>query len=186
MTAMVIWPGATSQQIQDEVLNRMEKEFEQIDHYEKIVTFSRQGFGGMTLTVRGGTSKDDQREAWYWGAQEVQRHQARAARRRRRPNLQRRVRRRLQPDVRRQGRRHGPGGTRRHRGGRQAAPAQVPMVKKVDVLGRQGERVYVEFSHERLAALGITPLQIAESLRRRTVFSRAAQSTRAATASSYV
>jgi multidrug efflux pump subunit AcrB len=25
MTAMVIWPGATSQQIQDEVLNRMEK-----------------------------------------------------------------------------------------------------------------------------------------------------------------
>ena len=65
MTAMVIWPGATAQQIQDEVLNRMEKKFEQIDHYEKVVTFARQGFGGMTLTVRGGTSKEDQREAWY-------------------------------------------------------------------------------------------------------------------------
>ena len=66
MTAMVIWPGATSQQVQDEVLNRMEKKFEQIDHYEKVVTFARQGFGGMTLTVRGGTSKDDQLEAaWY-------------------------------------------------------------------------------------------------------------------------
>ena len=65
MTAMVIWPGATSQQIQDEVLNRMEKKFEQIDNYEKVVTFARQGFGGMTLTVRGGTSKEDQLEAWY-------------------------------------------------------------------------------------------------------------------------
>src|SRR6185295_13730727 len=39
------------------------------------------------------------------------------------------------------------------------------MVKKVDVLGKQSERVYVEFSHERLAALGVTPQAIAESLR---------------------
>ena len=31
---------------------------------------------------------------------------------------------------------------------------KVPMVKKVDVLGKQAKKVYVEFSHERLAALG--------------------------------
>ena len=43
----------------------MEKKFEQIDHFEKVVTFARQGYGGMTLTVKGGTSKEDQREAWY-------------------------------------------------------------------------------------------------------------------------
>ena len=53
MTVIVIWPGATAQQVQDEVLNRMEKKFEQLDHYEKVVTFARQGFGGMTLTRRG-------------------------------------------------------------------------------------------------------------------------------------
>ena len=34
MTTMVIWPGATAQQMQDELLNRMEKKFEQIDHFE--------------------------------------------------------------------------------------------------------------------------------------------------------
>src|SRR5689334_5577651 len=65
MTAMVIWPGATAQQMQDEVLNRMEKKFEQLDHFEKVVTFARQGYGGMTISVKGGTSKADQREAWY-------------------------------------------------------------------------------------------------------------------------
>ncbi|NWD78472.1 efflux RND transporter permease subunit, partial [Pseudomonas gingeri] len=65
MTAMVVWPGATAQQMQDQVLNRMEKKFEQIDHFEKVVTFARQGYGGMTLTLRGGTSKADQSEAWY-------------------------------------------------------------------------------------------------------------------------
>ena len=35
---------------------------------------------------------------------------------------------------------------------------KVPMVKKVDIYGKQAKKVYVEFSNERLAALGITPL----------------------------
>src|SRR5579864_1672057 len=65
MTAIVLWPGATAQQMQDEVLNRMEKKFEQLDHYDKVVTYARQGYGGMTISVKGGTSKADQREAWY-------------------------------------------------------------------------------------------------------------------------
>jgi multidrug efflux pump subunit AcrB len=39
------------------------------------------------------------------------------------------------------------------------------MVKKVDIYGKQEKKVYVEFSNERLAALGITPLMIGESLR---------------------
>jgi multidrug efflux pump subunit AcrB len=38
------------------------------------------------------------------------------------------------------------------------------MVKKVDLYGKQSKKIYVEFSHQRLAALGITPLAIAESL----------------------
>src|SRR4029453_15838974 len=42
---------------------------------------------------------------------------------------------------------------------------KVPMVKKVDLVGKQAKRVYVEFSNERLAALGITPLALAESLK---------------------
>ena len=62
---MVMWPGATAQQMQDEVLNRMEKKFEQLDHFEKVVTYARQGYAGMTITVKGGTSHADQREAWY-------------------------------------------------------------------------------------------------------------------------
>ncbi len=42
---------------------------------------------------------------------------------------------------------------------------KVAMVKKVDIYGKQAKKIYVEFSHERLAALGITPLAIAESLK---------------------
>ena len=164
MTAIVIWPGATSQQIQDEVLNRMEKKFEQIDHYEKVVTFARQGFGGMTLTVRGGTSKPDQLEAWYQARKKFS-------------DLELEL-----PDgvvgpifndeygdvyglmyaVKGDGIGQAELGDIAEDVKRRLL--KVPMVKKVDVLGRQRERIYVEFSHERLAALGITPAQIAESL----------------------
>lgn len=165
MTVMVLWPGATSQQIQDEVLNRMEKKFEQLDHFEKVVTFARQGFGGMTLSVWGGTSKEDQREAWY---------QARKKFSDIKLELPEGV---IGPifndeygDV------YGLLYAVKGDGIGQAELSdmaevikrrllKVPMVKKVDVIGKQAKKVYVEFSNQRLAALGITPIMIAESLR---------------------
>jgi multidrug efflux pump len=165
MIAVVAWPGATAQQMQDEVMNRMEKKFEQLDHFEKVRTFSRQGFGGMTITMKGGTSHADQREAWY------------------------QVRKKLS-DIRGElpegvigpmfndefGDVYGLLYAVKADGIGQAELSdlsedvkrrllKVPMVKKVDLIGKQGKRIYVEFSHERLAALGITPLAIAESLR---------------------
>src|SRR5215468_2663435 len=165
MTLMVIWPGATAQQMQDELLNRMEKKFEQLDHFEKVKTYARQGYGAMTITVVGGTSHADQREAWYQARKKFSDVKLEL------PDgvigpifndeygdvtgllyaikgdgvsmwelsdVAEDIKRRL---------------------------LKVPMVKKVDIYGKQAKKVYVEFSNERLAALGITPLMIAESLR---------------------
>lgn len=165
MTAMVIWPGATAQQLQDQVLNRMEKKFEQIDNFEKVVTYARQGYAGMTLTVRGGTSKADQREAWYQARKKLN-------------DLSLEM-----PDgvigpilndeygdvyglmyaVKGDGVGHADLSDAAEDIKRQML--KVPMVKKIDLIGKQAKRIYVEFSHERLAALGITPLAIAESLK---------------------
>ena len=165
MTATVIWPGATAQQIQDEVLNRMEKKFEQLDHFEKVVTYARQGYGGMTITVQGSTSKKDQREAWYQARKKFSD-----------------IRLELPDGV------IGPifndefgdvygllyavkGDGISHAELSDVAEdvkrrlLKVPKVKKVDLFGKQQQRVYVEFSHQRLAALNITPAQIADSLR---------------------
>ena len=165
MTAMVVWPGATAQQVQDQVLNRMEKKFEQLDHFEKVVTFARQGYGGMTITVKGGTSHADQQEAWYQARKKFKD-----------------VERELPEGV------VGPifndeygdvTGLLYAVKGDGISPweltdiaedikrrlLKVPMVKKVDLYGKQAKKVYVEFSHEKLASLGITPLAIAESLR---------------------
>jgi len=164
MTIMVIWPGASAQQIQDEVLNRMEKKFEQLDHFEKVKTYARQGYGGMTLSVYDGTSKKDQREAWY---------QARKKFSDIKLDLPEGVIGPIFNDeygdvsallyaVKGDGIGHAELSDQAELIKRRLL--KVPMVKKVDVYGKQAKRVYVEFSHQRLAALGITPLMIAESL----------------------
>lgn len=165
MTAMVIWPGATAQQVQDEVLNRMEKKFEQLDHFEKVVTYARQGYGAMTISVVGGTSKEAQREAWY---------QARKKFSDIKLELPDGV---IGPvfndefgDV------YGMLYAIKGDGIGQAELSdmaedikrrllKVPMVNKIDIFGKQEQRVYVEFSHERLAALGISPQAIVDSLK---------------------
>ena len=165
MTAVVIWPGATAQQIQDELLNRMEKKFEQLDNFEKVKTYARQGYGGMTITVRGGTSKADQLEAWYQARKKFS-------------DIKLEL-----PDgvvgpifndeygdvtgllyaVKGDGISHAELSDIAEDIKRRLL--KVPMVKKVDLYGKQAKKVYVEFSHQRLAALGITPVLIAESLR---------------------
>src|SRR5262249_17041717 len=165
MAIMVMWPGATAQQMQDEVLNRMEKKFEQLDHFDKVKTYTRQGYAGIMLSVKGGTSHADQREAWYQARKKFSDIKSELPEGVVGPffndefgdvtgllyavkgdgisqwelsDIAEDIKRRL---------------------------LKVPMVKKVDLYGKQAKKVYVEFSHERLAALGITPLQIAESLR---------------------
>ena len=164
MTIMIMWPGASAQQIQDEVLNRLEKKFEQLDHFEKVKTFARQGYGGMTLSVYDGTSKKDQREAWY---------QARKKFSDIKLELPEGVIGPIFNDefgdvsallyaVKGDGIGHAELSDQAELIKRSLL--KVPMVKKVDIYGKQAKKVYVEFSHQRLAALGITPIMIAESL----------------------
>jgi multidrug efflux pump subunit AcrB len=165
MAVMVYWPGATAQQMQDEVLNRMEKKFEQLDHFDKVKTYARQGFAGMLISVKGGTSEADQREAWYQARKKFSDIKLELPEGVAGPifndefgdvygllyavkgdGISQWELSEISEDIKRR-------------------LLKVPMVKKVDIHGKQAKKIYVEFSHQRLAALGITPLMIAESLR---------------------
>ena len=165
MTALVIWPGATAQQIQDEVLNRMEKKFEQLDHFEKVKTYARQGYGGMTITVVGGTSKADQLEAWYQVRKKFSDIELELPEGVIGPifNDEYGDVTGLMYAVEGDGVSHAELSDVAEDIKRRLL--KVAMVKKVDIYGKQAKKVYVEFSHGRLAALGITPLAIAESLK---------------------
>ena len=50
---------------------------------------------------------------------------------------------------------------------------RVADVSKVDIIGEQSERIYIEFSHQKLSTLGISPAQIFASVDRQNVLIRA-------------
>jgi multidrug efflux pump subunit AcrB len=166
MNAVVAWPGATAQQVQDQVLNRMERELQQIEGIDHVRSFARQGYGGLNFWMTGGTPKAELERAWYLARKKIAdvRHEfppgvlgpffndefsdvisvlyAFAAPELTWPELQRLVddaQRRLQA---------------------------VPGVAKVEVFGRQRETVFVEFSSARLAALGLSPQVLMDALAR--------------------
>ncbi len=171
MNAVVAWPGATAQQVQDQVLNRMERELQKIEGIDYVRSFARQGYGGMNFWMKGGTPKHELERAWYLARKKIAdvRHEfpegvrgpffndeftdvysvlvAFAAPELSWPELQV-----LVEDARRQ-------------------LQAVPGVTKIDVFGRQAERVYVEFSSPRLAALGISPQVLIDALSRQNLVS---------------
>ena len=166
MNAVVAWPGATAQQLQDQVLNRMERELQQIEGIDHVRSFARQGYGGLNFWMKGGTPKAELERAWYLARKKIAdvRHEfpegvrgpffndefsdvysvlyAFAAPELSWPELQV-----LVEDAKRQ-------------------LQAVPGVSKVDVFGRQAEQVHVEFSSRRLAALGISPQTLIDALAR--------------------
>lgn len=173
MTAVVMWPGATAQQVQDEVLNRMERELQEIDGVDYIRSFSRQGYGGLTLWMKGGTPKKLLDAAWYQARKKIGDARSEfpegvrgpffndeftdvytALYALHAPELQWPELQALAEELKR-------------------GLQQVPGVNKVDVLGRQAQQVHVEFSSRRLAALGMTPQNLLEALARQNVLTPA-------------
>ena len=166
MTAIVVWPGATAQDVQDQVLNRIERQLQELDHFDYVRSFARQGYGGITLWMKGGSSKAELDNAWYQVRKKIgdvrqefpegvrgpffndeynDRYSVLYALSA--PELSMAELLAVTEDVK-----------RRIQG--------VPGAGKVDVLGKQAERVYVELSTRRLAALGIAPTAVFDALAR--------------------
>ena len=166
MTAIVVWPGATAQEMQDQVLNRMERKLQELAHFDHVRSFARQGYGGVTLWMQGGTGKTELDDAWY------------------------QVRKKI-GDVRAEF----PAGVRGPffndefddvysalyavsapglsmaellvvAQGLQREFQRVPGTAKVNILGQQAERLYVEMSSRRLAAMGVPPAAVFDALAR--------------------
>jgi len=166
MTMVVMWPGATAEEVQNQVINRIERKMQELEHIDNIRSYSRQGYGAITLWMKGGTSKKDLDESWYQARKKISdiRHEfpsgvqgpfyndeftdvysvlyALSA-----PELTTSEQDDAAEMIKRQ-------------------LQSVEGVNKVNILGKQSERVYVEVSTQRLAALGIAPNVIFEALAR--------------------
>ncbi|MCO5414546.1 efflux RND transporter permease subunit [Ralstonia mojiangensis] len=164
MNIVTVWPGATAQEMQDQVAEKIEKRMQELRWYDRTETYTRPGLAFTTLTLLDSTPPSQVQEEFYQARKKVGDEVG---------NLpsgvigpivndeysdvtfalfalkaQGEPQRALVRDAE----------TQRQR------LLHVPGVKKVNIIGEQSERIYVEFSHDRLATLGVSPQDVFAAL----------------------
>ncbi|MBJ2254208.1 efflux RND transporter permease subunit [Pseudomonas sp. MF6784] len=164
MTITAAWPGATAQEMQEQVADRLEKRLQELDDYDRVETIAQPGFVSMRMTFLESTRPNEIQDLFYQTRKKLSDEAAK---------LPKGV---IGPFFNDEysdvyfalyalEAEHLP-----HRQQVQMAEAmrqdllRLPGVKKVNILGEQAQRVFVEFSYERLATLGIKPEQIFAAL----------------------
>lgn len=164
MTIVTAWPGATAQEMQDQVVEKLEKRLQELRWYDRSETFTRPGLAFTTLSLLDSTPPSQVQEEFYQARKKLQDEAANLPggvigpmvndeyadvtfalfALKAKGEAQRRLTR--DAEVLRQRMLH------------------VPGVKKINIIGEQSERIFVEFSHDRLATLGVSPQDVFAAL----------------------
>ncbi len=173
MTVVTAWPGATAQEMQDQVAEPLEKRLQELRWYDRSETFTRPGLAFTTLTLRDTTPPKDVPDQFY---------QARKKMSDEAPSLPRGV---VGPFVNDE---YGDvtfalyalkaKGEPQRSLAREAETLRqrllhVPGVNKINIVGERPERIYVAFAEERLATLGVSPRDIFAALSRQNLITPA-------------
>ena len=166
MVVRTLWPGATASEVQLQVTERIEKKLQEVAWVDVVRSNSKAGESLVFIVLKDHTPKKEVPEAWY------------------------QVRKKI-GDIRQTF----PAGVQgpfindefgdtfinifaltgdgfdlarlRLEAERLARELrQVPEVKKIELIGVQDEKIYVEISHAKLAMLGIDPLVIFDALQK--------------------
>ncbi|MET0173380.1 MAG: efflux RND transporter permease subunit [Agrobacterium vaccinii] len=167
LTVTTVWPGATAREMQDLVAEPLEKRIQELTWYDRVETTTRPGFAYLTVTLKDSTPPSAVEDEFYQARKKLG-DEAR--------NLPQGV---MGPFVNDEYSDvsfglyalKAPGMPKRDLV-REAEKIRqdmlhVPGVKKINILGEQPEQIFVEFSHEKFATLGVSPQDIATALQRR-------------------
>jgi multidrug efflux pump subunit AcrB len=164
LTVITAWPGATAREMQDQVAEPLEKRMQELRYYDRTETYTRPGLAFTTVTLQDSTPPSEVPDQFYQARKKLQDAQGTlpagvigpmvndefadvtfalyALKARGKPARE------LVRDAE----------TLRQR------LLHVAGVKKVNIIGEQAERIFVSFSHDRLATLGVAPQDIFAAL----------------------
>ena len=160
----VMWPGATSQEMQMQVADPIEKKLQELPFFDKVQTYSKPGFTAMQVSFKDSTSPKDVPYLFYLLRKKLVDVQG---------ELPSGI---LGPVVNDEfsdvdsilymmtGDGADYAQLKKVAEGFRQRLLKVPGVTKIDLYGTQDERIFVEFSHAKLATLGITPQALFDSL----------------------
>ncbi|MHB8920513.1 MAG: efflux RND transporter permease subunit, partial [Halothiobacillus sp.] len=164
MVVTAQWPGATAQQMQDQVADKLEKALQAVPYFDRVETYARPGSIQMRVDLREDTPPDQVHNAFY----QVRKHLGDEA-----PNLPAGVQGPFfnddfsdvyftlyaltapglpERDLARE--------AERLRTGALA----VPGVAKAHILGEQPEQVFVDLDPKKLQTMGLTPAAIGQAI----------------------
>ena len=89
MTVITAWPGATAQEMQDQVAEPLEKRLQELRYYDRSETTTRPGLAFTTLTLLDSTPPAEVPEQFYQARKKSARRRIAAAGRRDGPDRQR-------------------------------------------------------------------------------------------------
>ncbi|MCU0121696.1 efflux RND transporter permease subunit [Pseudomonas sp. B2M1-30] len=173
LTVVTAWPGATAQEMQDQVAEPLEKRLQELKWYDRTETYTRPGLAFTMVTLLDRTPPSQVQEEFYQARKKLDDEAIKlpagvigpmvndefsdvtfalfALKAKGEPQ------RLLVRDAE----------SLRQR------LLHVPGVKKVNIIGEQAERIFVSFSHDRLATLGVSPQDIFAALNQQNVLTPA-------------
>ena len=166
MIVNVSWPGATAAEMQKQVADKIEKKLQELPYLDRVESYSRPGVSFIRIILSDTTPPAQVKELWYQVRKKVGDIRSDLPPDISRPEFQRRVRRRLFGALHADRRRPELAELKARAEDIRQRLLRVPDVNKVDIIGEQPQRIYIEFSHAKLATLGITPQQIFDSVAR--------------------
>ncbi len=161
-----VWPGATTQEMQDQVSDRIEKKLQELPFFDKVETYTKPGFMAAQIVFKDSTRSHVMPELFY---------QIRKKLNDLRSDLPAGV---IGPNVNDE---YGDVDSMLYMVTADGANfaqlktiserlkselLRVPNVVKVNLYGQQDERIFVEFSHVKLATLGVPTQALFDSLAR--------------------
>jgi multidrug efflux pump len=161
-----IWPGATTQEMQDQVSDRIEKKLQELPFFDKVETYTKPGFMAAQIVFKDSTRSHVMPELFYQIRKKLNDLRSDLPAGLIGPNVNdeygdvdsmlymvtadganfaqlKGISERLKSEL-----------------------LRVPNVVKVNLYGQQDERIFVEFSHAKLATLGVPTQALFDSLAR--------------------
>ncbi|RII77405.1 efflux RND transporter permease subunit [Pseudomonas monteilii] len=164
LTMVTAWPGATAQEMQDLVAEPLEKRMQELRWYDRTETFTRPGLAFTTLFLRDSTPPSQVQSEFYQARKKIyDQEQSRPT------GVSQTLVNDEYADVTFALFALKAKGESQRVLVRQAEALRqqllhVPGVKKVNIIGEQPERIYVDLSYDRLATLGLSPNDIFSAL----------------------
>lgn len=173
MTVITVWPGATAQEMQDQVAEPLEKRLQELRWYDRTETYTRPGMAFITLSLQDMTPPSEVQEEFYQARKKLGDESKNLPAGVMGPMINdefadvtfalfalkakgepQRLLVRDAESLRQQ-------------------LLHVPGVKKVNIIGEQAERIYIALSHDRLATMGLAPQDIFNALNSQNVLTPA-------------